>query len=84
MAFRLYCRTPFGILHQYIPEIMRLAALIDRTASAIAMKACKFACFDPAQGALGVNALRNVSKADGHLWSTIENTYSRKVREHYR
>lgn len=39
IAFRFYCRTPFGRLHYRNPEIIRLAEVIGRTPSALAMTA---------------------------------------------
>src|SRR3989337_951894 len=68
VAFRLYCRTPFGKLHQHNPEIIDLASLLGRTPSAVGMKACNFASLDPALKARNVAALRNVSRADRELW----------------
>ena len=71
VVFRLYCRTPFGRLHQRNPEIIELARLIDRTPGAVAMKACNFASLDPQQQARKITALRNVSHADRELWETF-------------
>jgi predicted restriction endonuclease len=68
VAFRLYCRTPFGRLHQHNPEIVRLSRALGRTPSALAMKACNFASLDPAQRARKIKALENVSRADRELW----------------
>lgn len=68
VAFRLYCRTPFGRLHGRNPEIIQLAKLIGRTSGAVAMKACNFASLDPAQHSRGVKALGNLSHADRELW----------------
>ena len=68
MAFRLYCRTPFGRLHARNPEIIHLAQLIGRTPSAVAMKACNFASLDPVQRARDIVALGNASRADRQLW----------------
>lgn len=68
VAFRLYCRTPFGKLHQRNPEIVALASQIDRTPSALAMKACNFASLDPAQQRRKISGLGNVSSADRVLW----------------
>ena len=68
VAFRLYCRTNFGKLHQYNPEILDLSELLGRTPSAIAMKACNFASLDPFQKARNISALGNVSQADKELW----------------
>ncbi len=72
VAFRLYCRTPFGKLHQHNPEIIELARLIGRTPSAVGMKACNFASLDPAQQTRGIRALPNLSNADRALWSEFE------------
>ena len=73
LAFRLYCRTPFGKLHQHNPEIIDLAGLIHRTPSAIAMKACNFASLDPVQRTRNIAALRNASRADRSLWKEFRN-----------
>lgn len=66
LTLHLYCRTPFGKLHQSNPEIIQLANIIGRTPSAVAMKACNFASLDPA---LAQKGLQGASKADRELWS---------------
>lgn len=71
IVFRLYCRTPFGRLHQRNPEIIELAELIGRTPGAVAMKACNFASLDPQQQARKIKALGNVSRADRELWEAF-------------
>ena len=71
VAFRLYCRTPFGKLHQHNPEIVELARLLGRTPSAVAMKACNFASLDPIQISRNISALGNVSRADRELWESF-------------
>lgn len=71
VVFRLYCRTPFGRLHQHNPEIIHLAELIRRTPGAVAMKACNLASLDPRQQARSIKALSNVSRADRDLWNTF-------------
>ena len=68
VAFRLYCRTPFGRLHSRNPDIIQLARLIGRTPSAVAMKACNFASLDPVQQQRNIVALGNASRADRQLW----------------
>lgn len=72
LAFRLYCRTPFGRLHQHNPEIIDLARILGRTPSAVGMKACNFASLDPVQRARNVAALGNVSRSDRALWEAFE------------
>jgi hypothetical protein len=73
IVFRLYCRTPFGRLHQRNPEIINLARQIGRTPGAVAMKACNFASLDPQQQARNIKALGNVSRADRELWEAFLN-----------
>ena len=68
LAFRLYCRTPFGKLHQHNPDIIALAHLVGRTPSAVGMKTCNFASLDPAQQARNIAGLGNASRADRSLW----------------
>jgi hypothetical protein len=72
VAFRLYCATPFGRLHQRNPEIVELSRRLGRTPSAVAMKACNFASLDPAQRARDIKALGNVSQADRRLWERFQ------------
>jgi hypothetical protein len=72
VAFRLYCRTPFGKLHQHNPEIIELSRSLGRTPSAVGMKACNFASLDPVQRARNVTALGNVSRGDRELWDAFQ------------
>ncbi|MEX0776790.1 MAG: HNH endonuclease signature motif containing protein [Phycisphaeraceae bacterium] len=68
LAFRLYCRTPFGQLRHGNPTIIALAQLLGRTPSAVSMKACNFASFDPLLQARGVRGLTNASKLEPQIW----------------
>ncbi len=68
VAFRLYCHTPFGKLHQRNLQIIDLARLISRTPSALAMKACNFASFDPVHRERNVKGLANASAGDREVW----------------
>ena len=72
VAFRLYCRLPFGRLHKTNPEIVTVARHLGRTPSAVAMKACNFAGLDPSQAERGVKALQNASAADRRLWDAFQ------------
>ena len=68
LAFRLYCYTPFGKLHQSNPDIIYLANRIGRTPSAVGMKACNFASLDPLHQERGVVGLSNRSKVEEQIW----------------
>lgn len=72
VAFRLYCRTPFGRLHRGNPEIIELARLMGRTPSSVGMKACNFASLDPVQRARKIVGLGNVSRDDRLLWDAFQ------------
>lgn len=47
VAFNLYLKLPFGKLHHGTPEIIKLAELIGRTPSSVAMRLNNFASVDP-------------------------------------
>jgi hypothetical protein len=64
LALRLYCLLPFGKLHQSNQDVISIANAIERSPSAVAMKACNFASLDPA---LDRRGLGNVSRADIEL-----------------
>jgi hypothetical protein len=68
VAFRLYCRTPFGRLHRNNPDIIALAQQLGRTPSAVGMKACNFASLDPVQQARGIKGLPNRSHFEREVW----------------
>jgi DNA (cytosine-5)-methyltransferase 1 len=68
LAFHLYCQLPFGRLHSRNPEIIKLATLIGRTPSAVAMKLVNFASLDPAIVNSGRSGLGNASALDKEVW----------------
>lgn len=70
----LYFTTRFGRLHQRNPDIVKLAARIGRTPSAVALKAVNLASCDPRLTAVGIRGMRNSSKADRLLFAeSLEN-----------
>lgn len=71
LAFHLYCQLPFGRLHQRNDEIIELAALLDRTPSAVAMKLVNFASLDPAIISSGRKGLDGASKLDHEVWDNF-------------
>lgn len=73
MAMNLYCRLPFGKLHQHNPEIKALAVAIGRTPSAVAMKLCNFASLDPM---LAQKGLEGASKADRAMWAAFHDDWT--------
>jgi putative restriction endonuclease len=68
LAFNLYFQTPFGKLHKTNPEIVRLAELIRRTPSALAMKLVNFASLDSSITDTGRKGLSGASALDRKIW----------------
>ena len=68
VAMNLYCRLPFGRLHQRNREIITVAEALGRTPGSLAMKLCNLASFDPVLRARGVKGLSGASAADRGIW----------------
>jgi putative restriction endonuclease len=69
LAINLYCKLPFGRLHNLNPEVINLATLINRTASSVAYKLVNFASLDPSLKARGIKGASNASKLDAEIWN---------------
>lgn len=68
LAINLYCKLPFGRIHGKNPEIIKLAALINRTPGAVSYKLVNFASLDPSLKARGIKGAQNTSKLDKNIW----------------
>lgn len=69
LAINLYCKLPFGRLHQTNPDVIRLAELIGRTPGSVAFKLVNFASLDPSLQARGIRGAANASKLDKEVWN---------------
>ncbi|HEY0847365.1 MAG TPA: HNH endonuclease [Noviherbaspirillum sp.] len=81
IALNLYCQLPFGKLHARNPEIVRIAELIGRTPSALAMKLTNIASLDPAITTTGRSGLPGASKADKAMWDEMQQDWERFALE---
>ncbi|MGI5869879.1 MAG: HNH endonuclease [Kiritimatiellia bacterium] len=70
LAINLYCKTPYARLNQIYPEVKALAKLIDRTPSAVSMRCCNYASFDPVESQR-VKGLVHASKGDKKIWDEV-------------
>lgn len=66
LAVELYCRTPFGRIHQNNPDVIALAHALGRTPGSVGLKMVNFAALDETIEQKGMS---NVSKADREIWS---------------
>jgi putative restriction endonuclease len=69
LAINLYCKLPFGKIHKGNVEIVRLAQLIGRTSSSVALKLVNFASLDPSLQERGIKGAQNTSKLDKTIWN---------------
>ena len=81
MVLRLYFTTDFGKLHQHNPGIIEAALRVDRTPSAVAMKAGNFASLDPEIYRTGRKGLRGASAADKHIWEEYQTDWNSLAAE---
>ncbi len=75
LAVNLYCKLPFGKMHKGNTEIVKLAGLIGRTPSSIALKLGNFASFDPTLKERGIKGASNASKLDKEIWDEFYNNW---------
>jgi putative restriction endonuclease len=73
LAINLYCKLPFGRLHNRNPEVINLASLIGRTPSSVAYKLVNFASLDPSLKARGITGASNASNLDREIWKEFFN-----------
>ena len=76
VTFNLYCKIPFGRIHNRNPEIISLAKLIDRSPSALSWKLANFSRFDPALKARGIKGASHGSNAEEDIWHEFHNDWS--------
>ena len=75
LAINLYCKLPFGKLHQNNPKIIHLAELINRTPGSVAFKLVNFASLDPSLKARGIKGAVNSSRLDKTIWAEFYNNW---------
>lgn len=80
-ALYLYFQLPFGQLHSGNPEIMKLAAQLDRTASSVAMKLANFASLDPKITGTGRKGLAGASALDREVWNEFHQDWTKLIVE---
>lgn len=68
-VLELYQRLPFGKFHQTNPDVIALAAAIQRTPAAIAMKLSNFAILDSKVTNTGRKGLSETTELDRKVWS---------------
>jgi len=77
VAFNLYCRTPFGRIHNRNPEIIELAKAIGRSPSAVSWKLANFSRFDPSVTGRNLSGATHGSSLDREVWDEFNSDWQR-------
>lgn len=77
LAFNLYCKIPFGKIHNRNPDIIKLAALLERTPSAVSWKLANFARLDPSLKERNISGATHGSKLDIEIWDEFNHDWDR-------
>lgn len=75
VAFNLYCKTPFGLIHTRNRDIVDLAEVLGRSPSAVAWKLANFARLDPALQQRGISGASHGSKGEIEIWEEFNNDW---------
>ncbi len=81
LAINLYCKIPFGTIHNRNPKVIALAGLVGRTPSAVSYKLVNFASLDPSLRARGIKGASNASKLDEEIWNEFYNNWDAALLE---
>lgn len=68
LAFNLYCKIPFGTIHQTNPRIVELAKILGRSAGAVSYKLANFARLDPELTERGIKGMPHGAKGEAEVW----------------
>ncbi len=77
VAFNLYCKTPFGKIHNRNPEIISLAKILGRTPSAVSWKLANFARLDPSLQDRNITGASHGSKLDIEVWNEFNHDWEK-------
>lgn len=67
-VFNLYLKTPFGKMSRTNPDVIRLAALIGRSANSVALRLVNFASCDPILRQRGIKGMQGGMKQCQPYW----------------
>ena len=77
VAFNLYCRTPFGRIHNRNPEIIATAGFLGRTPNALSWKLANFARLDPSLQSRQIAGASHGSSLDAEIWREFTGDWER-------
>ncbi len=75
LAFNLYCKIPFGRIHNRNPAIISLAEAIKRSPSAVSWKLANFARLDPSLQERNIAGATHGSKGEAEVWEEFNDDW---------
>jgi putative restriction endonuclease len=81
LAFNLYCKIPFGTIHNRNPQIIGLAKALHRSASAVSWKLANLARLDPSLQDRNITGASHGSKLDIEVWDEFIGDWPRLAYE---
>jgi HNH endonuclease len=81
VAFNLYCKIPFGRIHNRNPEIIALARQIGRTPSALSWKLANFARLDPSVRGRNRSGATHGAASEQEVWDEFHGNWNELAYE---
>jgi len=81
LAFNLYCKIPFAQYNQRNSEVKKIAKIIGRTPSSVALKLVNLASLDSYHIKRGVSGMKNASKLDKEIFYEFSNDWEKNIFE---
>jgi putative restriction endonuclease len=77
VAFNLYCKIPFGQIHNRNPKIISLAKALGRTPSALSWKLANFARLDPELKRRNIAGAGHGAKLEKEIWNEFSENWEK-------
>jgi len=75
VAFNLYCKIPFGRIHNRNAKVIELAKATGRTPSAVSWKLANFARLDPSLKKRNISGASHGAKAEIEIWNEFSKNW---------
>jgi putative restriction endonuclease len=79
IVFNLYCKMQFSKMHARNKEVQEAAALIGRSANAVALKLVNFASLDPELKARNIKGMSHAGKMDKIIWDEFHQNWDELI-----
>jgi len=81
VAFNLYCKIPFGKIHNINPDVIELARVLGRTPSSLSWKLANFASLDPLLKKRNISGATHGSGLEREIWEEFNENWDRLAFE---